>query len=137
MHFSTNISGLTTLLLITATLNVCVLQDPLEVDFSSSSSSSNCTTTSDFAIYHPLNMSQTDLEESLSEEAKKTSNISHLKTHIPKDWEEERPKLTFPKLPSDEGYKMAMLHLDEGYFIFDFLRLFLTYVQPYDVPVGN
>ncbi|XP_033220016.1 prominin-1-A [Belonocnema kinseyi] len=129
------LQGLTTLLLIMATLNVCVLQNPLEVDFSSSSSSSNCTTTSDFVIYHPLNMSQTDFEESLSEEAKKTSNISHLKTNIPKDWEEERIRLTFPKLPNDEGYKMAMLHLDKGYFIFDFLRLFLAYVQPYDVPV--
>ena len=135
MHTLTNISGLTTMLVIAATLNVCALQNPLENDFSSSSS--NCTTTGDFVIYHPLNMSEVDFEETLSDDAKKTSNISHLKTNIPKDWEEQRPKLTFPKLPIDERYKMAMLHLDKGFFIFDFLRVFLSFVQPYDVPIGK
>ena len=119
--------------MIGATLSVCALQDPLEVD-----SSSNCTTPNDIAMYHPLNMSEVDFQETLSDETnKKTSNISHLKTNIPKDWEEERQILIFPKLPLDERYKMAMLHLDKGLFIFEFLRIFLSYVQPYDMPIGN
>ncbi|XP_051157182.1 prominin-2 isoform X2 [Leptopilina boulardi] len=122
-----------TILLIAGILNVCATQDLFEVDISTISLNS---TTEDSVIYYPLNVSEVDLQETLSDDAKKTSNISHLKTgNVPKDWNEHRIKLTFPKLPLDDRYKMTMLHLDKGFFIFDFLRVFLSFVQPYDLPV--
>lgn len=125
-----------TMLLMVVMLNVCAPQDLYDVDFSSTSL--NCTTTDNSVIYYPLNTSEVDFQETLSDDAKKTSNISHLKTsNVPKDWEEQRVRLTFPELPFDDRYKMTMLHLDKGFFIFDFLRVFLSFVQPYDLPVGN
>ncbi|CAK9830567.1 prom1a [Anthophora retusa] len=59
------------------------------------------------------------------------TNISHLK----RDWTEWNPKLKFPGIDSDQQYKMANLHLNRGIFIFDFLRKFLSFIQPYDVPI--
>ncbi|XP_043473897.1 prominin-1-A [Leptopilina heterotoma] len=127
-------SRIVTILLIVSMLKTCASQDLLEVDFTSTTSLNG--TTEDSVIYYPLNGSEAD-QETLNDDVKKTSNISHLKTEIaaPKDWEENRVKLTFPKLPLDDRYKMTMLHLDKGFFIFDFLRVFLSFVQPYDLPI--
>ena len=63
------------------------------------------------------------------------TNISHLKT--PTDWNNWTPKLKFPTTSSEKQYKMANLHLNRGVFVFDFLRKFLSLIQPYDVPVGK
>lgn len=66
------------------------------------------------------------------------TNISHLKTSvISTDWNNWNPKLKFPTTSSEKEYKMANLHLDRGIFVFDFLRKFLSLIQPYDVPVGK
>lgn len=66
------------------------------------------------------------------------TNISHLKTSvISTDWNNWNPKLKFPTTSSEKQYKMANLHLDRGIFVFDFLRKFLSLIQPYDVPVGK
>lgn len=68
---------------------------------------------------------------------KNISNVSHPRTlTLPKDWD-ERLKLKFPKFATEERYKMKSLHLDKGWFAFDFLRGFLSRVQPYDIPTGN
>ncbi|XP_014485787.1 PREDICTED: prominin-1-A [Dinoponera quadriceps] len=64
------------------------------------------------------------------------NNVSHPRTLTSpdNDWN-GKPKLNFPKFTADERYKMASLHLDRGWFAFDFLRAFLSFVQPYDVPI--
>lgn len=68
---------------------------------------------------------------------KNNSNVSHPRTlTLPKDWD-EKPKLKFPKFTTEERYKMSSLHLDKGWFAFDFLRDFLSFIQPYDVPTGK
>ncbi|XP_015173721.1 PREDICTED: prominin-1-A isoform X1 [Polistes dominula] len=68
---------------------------------------------------------------------KNNSNVSHFWTpSIGKDWEEQAPKLNFPKTISDGGFKMATLHLEEAPFLFNFLRSVLYLVHPYDVPIG-
>lgn len=68
---------------------------------------------------------------------KNNSNVSHPRTlTLPKDWD-ERPKLKFPKFTTEERYKMTSLHLDKGWFAFDFLRDFLSLVQPYNIPTGT
>ncbi|TGZ51630.1 Prominin-2 [Temnothorax longispinosus] len=65
---------------------------------------------------------------------KNNSNVSHPRTlTLPKDWD-EKPKLKFPKFTTEERYKMMSLHLDKGWFAFDFLRGFMPFVQPYDIP---
>ncbi|XP_016845320.1 prominin-1 isoform X1 [Nasonia vitripennis] len=67
---------------------------------------------------------------------RKESNISHLMTfNLPKDWDESKPKLDFPKKYGEERYRMATLHLDKGLFAFDFLRHFLSIIQPRDFPL--
>ncbi|XP_026674016.1 prominin-1-A isoform X1 [Ceratina calcarata] len=72
----------------------------------------------------------------LVEATRNNTNISHLKTSIiTADWNEWFPKLKFPNTNLDKQYKMANLHLDRGIFIFDFLREFLSLIQPYDVPI--
>ncbi|XP_058797486.1 uncharacterized protein LOC131667796 isoform X2 [Phymastichus coffea] len=69
-------------------------------------------------------------------EPRKESNISHLMTFtVLRDWEENRPKLIFPNKTGIERYRMATLHLDKGIFVFDFLRYFLSFIQPKDVPI--
>jgi hypothetical protein len=69
---------------------------------------------------------------------RKESNASHLMTFtFAKDWEENIPKLNFPKRFDDENYKMSKLHLDQGLFLFDFLRSFLKFIQPRNIPLGN
>lgn len=66
------------------------------------------------------------------------TNVSHLKTYVEStEWNQHFPKLKFPNVSSDTQYKIASLHLDKGLFVFDFLRSFLSVIQPYDVSAGN
>ncbi|KYM95019.1 Prominin-1-A [Cyphomyrmex costatus] len=69
----------------------------------------------------------------LVDSTKNTSNVSHPRTlTLPKDWD-EKPRLKFPKFTTEQRYKMTSLHLDKGWFAFDFLRGFLSFVHPYDI----
>lgn len=73
----------------------------------------------------------------LVDDTKNNSNVSHPRTlTFPKDWD-EKPRLKFPKFAEEGRYKMTSLHLDKGWFPFDFLRGFLSFVQPYDIPIGK
>lgn len=66
------------------------------------------------------------------------TNVSHFWTpSIGKDWEDQAPKLNFPKTISEERFKMATLNLDQAPFVFDFLRSVLYLIHPYDVPIGK
>ncbi|XP_035722001.1 prominin-1-A-like isoform X1 [Vespa mandarinia] len=68
---------------------------------------------------------------------KNGTNVSHFWTpSIAKDWEDQAPKLNFPKTISEERFKMATLNLDQAPFVFDFLRSVLYLIHPYDVPIG-
>ncbi|XP_029671667.1 prominin-1 [Formica exsecta] len=71
----------------------------------------------------------------LLDDTRNNSNISHPGTLTSsRDWD-EKPKLKFPKFAMEERYKMASLHLDKGWFVFDYFRGFLSFVQPYDIPI--
>ncbi|GAB1867394.1 Prominin-1-A isoform X1 [Camponotus japonicus] len=71
----------------------------------------------------------------LLDDTRNNSNVSHLGTLTSsRDWD-EKPKLQFPKFATEKRYKMASLHLDKGWFVFDYLRGFLSFVQPYDIPI--
>lgn len=73
----------------------------------------------------------------LTDGTKNNPNVSHPRTLTsPNDWD-EKPRLKFPKFTAEERYKMASLHLDKGWFAFDFLRGFLSFIQPYDIPTGK
>lgn len=73
----------------------------------------------------------------LVDSTKNNSNVSHPRTlTLPKDWD-EKPRLKFLKFTTKERYKMTSLHLDKGWFAFDYLRGFLSFVQPYDIPTGK
>lgn len=73
----------------------------------------------------------------LLDDTRNNSNVSHLGTlTLSRDWD-EKPKLQFPKFATEKRYKMASLHLDKGWFVFDYLRGFLSFVQPYDIPIGK
>ncbi|XP_012287538.2 prominin-1-A [Orussus abietinus] len=123
-------------LLVVASLRMFACQESSDMEIAGSN---NCSTTDSFVIFHPLNGSDPGLEPELvlADDVKEESNVSHLKTlTLPKDWEDSGPKLNFPKISAEERFKMPGLHLDQGIFIFDFLRRFLFVVQPYDVPIG-
>ncbi|KAG7190534.1 hypothetical protein KM043_006635 [Ampulex compressa] len=113
------------------------LQDNIETE---PSSANNCSTTDAFVILRAPNEEQRDDQEAMAnvlvDGVRNGTNVSHFRTlSVPKDWDEFQPKLKFPKTYPDERYKMATLHLDKGIFIFDFLRSFLSLIQPYDVPI--
>lgn len=81
-----------------------------------------------------MNMIATNV---LLDDTRNNSNVSYPGTLTsPKDWD-EKPKLKFPKFATEERYKIASLHLDKGWFAFDYLRGFLSFVQPYDIPIGK
>ncbi|XP_060822585.1 prominin-1-A [Bombus pascuorum] len=110
------------------------------VEANSFSNSDNYTTTDSFIIFHTPSEAQRDGREMVADvlvhEPRNDTNISHLKTSvISTDWNNWNPKLKFPTTSSEKQYKMANLHLDRGIFVFDFLRKFLSLIQPYDVPV--
>ncbi|KAH0956271.1 hypothetical protein HN011_005395 [Eciton burchellii] len=71
----------------------------------------------------------------LADGTRNNSNVSYPRTlTLPEDWD-DKPRLKFPKFATEERYRMASLHLDKGCFAFDFLRRFLSFVQPYDVSI--
>lgn len=127
------------IVVIIAWLNNTECQDTNELDFMNLN---NCSTVEDFGVPENLTLDEpviedTFFDEILSDETRENVNVSHLKTSsLPKDWE-KTPSLKFPKTSKDDRYKMASLHLDKGYFVFDFLRSFLLIVQPNDVPIGK
>ncbi|KAK1127201.1 hypothetical protein K0M31_003750 [Melipona bicolor] len=101
------------------------------------SDGNNCSTTDSFVIFRTPSETQRNEREIVADVLidgpRNDTNISHLKTPI--DWNNWTPKLKFPTTSSEKEYKMANLHLDRGMFVFDFLRKFLSLIQPYDVPV--
>jgi len=116
-----------------------MLQESVSTD--STPSSNNCSTTDSFLILRfPNEARESEIDtvaDVFVDGTKNNSNVSHLRTlTLPKDWD-EKPKLKFPKFTTEERYKMTSLHLDKGWFAFDFLRSFLFFVQPYDVPTGT
>ncbi|XP_046432589.1 prominin-1-A isoform X1 [Neodiprion fabricii] len=131
------------IIVIIGSLKSSASQDTNELDLITSN---NCSTIDNFDV--PRNLTtELDLQENeesedsipdetLSDDTRDNTNVSHLKTlDLPKDWE-RIPKLKFPKTLQDDRYKMVSLHLDQGLFVFDFLRGFLSMVQPNDVPIG-
>lgn len=75
----------------------------------------------------------------LLDDTRNNSNVSHLRTLTSsRDWD-EKLELKFPKFATEKRYKMASLHLDKGWFVFDYLKLrgFLSFIQPYDIPIGK
>ncbi|CAK9800795.1 Prom1 [Anthophora plagiata] len=95
----------------------------------------NYSTTDNIIIFHTFieeEHNESDIVTDVSiNGGRNDTNISHLK----RDWTEWNPKLKFPGIDSDQQYKMANLHLNRGIFIFDFLRKFLSFIQPYDVSI--
>ncbi|KAK2584074.1 hypothetical protein KPH14_006520 [Odynerus spinipes] len=126
------------LLVIVAISNVYTLEETtLEVD----SGGNNCTTDS-MTLLNISSEAQREqqadiMADVLMESTKNSTNVSHFWTpSIAKDWEEQAPKLKFPKTISEERFKMATLRLEEAPFAFDFLRSVLYLVHPYNVPIG-
>lgn len=106
---------------------------------------SNCSTTDSFLILRSRNETREGEMDTMAANVivdDGTGNdpstvVSRPRTFTsPKD-RDERPGLKFPKFTAEERYKMASLHLDKGWFAFDFLRGFLSLVQPYDIPTGE
>ncbi|KOC60262.1 Prominin-1-A, partial [Habropoda laboriosa] len=95
----------------------------------------NYSTTDNIIIFHAFNEEEYNESEIVTDipidGTRNNTNISHLKIN----WNDWNPKLKFPGINSDKQYRMATLHLNRGIFIFDFLRKFLSFIQPYDVPV--
>ncbi|XP_071626347.1 uncharacterized protein Prom isoform X3 [Temnothorax longispinosus] len=124
-------------LLLVAISRAYTLQESVSTD--STPSSNNCSTTDSFLILRSRNEARegetdTMTADVLVDGTKNNSNVSHPRTlTLPKDWD-EKPKLKFPKFTTEERYKMMSLHLDKGWFAFDFLRGFMPFVQPYDIP---
>lgn len=127
-------------LLIVASSRAYALQESTSTD--STPDGNNCSTTDSFLILRPPNEARENEMDTMAADVlvdtKNKLNVSRPRTLTsPKDWN-EKPKLKFPKFATEERYKMASLHLDKGWFTFDFLRGFLSFVvQPYDLPVGK
>ncbi|EFN69327.1 Prominin-2 [Camponotus floridanus] len=124
-------------LLVFATSRAYTLQESVSTD--STQGGNNCSTTDSFLILRSSNETQEsgmDMATSvLLDDTRNNSNVSHLGTLTSsRDWD-EKPKLQFPKFATEKRYKMASLHLDKGWFVFDYLRSFLSFVQPYDIPI--
>ncbi|RLU25463.1 hypothetical protein DMN91_001619 [Ooceraea biroi] len=123
-------------LLVVAASKAYMLQEPVSTD--STPGGNNCTTTDNFLTLRPRNEIREDEMDTvaadvLADDTRNNSNVSHPRTLTsPKDWD-EKPKLKFPKFATEERYRMASLHLDKGWFAFDFLRSFLSFVQPYNI----
>lgn len=133
-----NLLGTVLLFVVSGTLGL--LEEILEVD--SSSNSNNCSITGSLNMFHTSNETQRNeteiIAQVLIDEIKNDTNITHLKTFaVSKDWNDLQHKLKFPNISLGKQYKISGLHLDQGLFIFDFLRKFLSIIQPYDVPAGN
>lgn len=98
----------------------------------------NCSSTDSIIIFHASSERQHDENEMvvdiLINETTSDTNVSHFKTST--DWN-NWPNLKFPSTNLEKQYKMANLHLEKGIFVFDFLRKFLSFIQPYDIPIGR
>lgn len=98
----------------------------------------NCSSTDSIIIFHASSERQHDENEMVVEilinETTSDTNVSHFKTST--DWN-NWPNLKFPSTNLEKQYKMANLHLEKGIFVFDFLRKFLSFIQPYDIPIGR
>lgn len=96
----------------------------------------NCSSTDSIIIFHASSERQHDENEMvvdiLINETTSDTNVSHFKTST--DWN-NWPNLKFPSTNLEKQYKMANLHLEKGIFVFDFLRKFLSFIQPYDIPI--
>ncbi|CAL1674008.1 unnamed protein product [Lasius platythorax] len=125
-------------LLVVATSRAYTLQESVSTD--STPGGNNCSTTDSFLILRFSNETQENGMNMIAtnvrlDDTRNNSNVSHPGTLTsPKDWD-EKPKLKFPKFATEERYKIASLHLDKGWFAFDYLRGFLSFVQPYDIPI--
>nr|XP_012221572.1 PREDICTED: prominin-1-A isoform X1 [Linepithema humile] len=137
-HLANDKSIVRVFLLVAAGSRACTAQESVSTD--STPSGNNCSTTDSLLILRSPNEtreSKMDMmaADVLVDSTKNNSNVSHPRTLTsPKDWD-VKPKLKFPKFATEERYKMASLHLDKGWFVFDFLRGFLSIVQPYDLPI--
>ncbi|XP_032680110.1 prominin-1-A isoform X2 [Odontomachus brunneus] len=123
-------------LLVVATSRAYTLQESVSTD--SAPGGNNCSTTDSFLILPFSNETREGEMDTtadvLTDGTKNNPNVSHPRTLTsPNDWD-EKPRLKFPKFTAEKRYKMASLHLDKGWFAFDFLRGFLSFIQPYDVP---
>lgn len=106
------------------------------------SNSNNHSTTDSLIIFPPSSEAQRGESEVIADVLvdgiRNDTDISHLKTSVVStNWNDWNQKLKFPTIDSEKQYKMANLHLERGIFIFDFLRKFLSFIQPYDVPIGK
>ncbi|XP_017759094.1 PREDICTED: prominin-1-A-like [Eufriesea mexicana] len=113
-------------------------EDIIETD--SFSNSNNRSIADSLVIFRAPSEAQHDESEVIAQVlidgTRNDTNISHLKTSMEStNWNDFNQKLKFPTIDSEKQYKMANLHLERGIFIFDFLRKFLSFIQPYDVPV--
>ncbi|KAL6262760.1 hypothetical protein P5V15_005550 [Pogonomyrmex californicus] len=124
-------------LLLATTSRAYTLQESVSTDLTPSSN--NCSTTDSFLILRSPNEAREGEMDMMAADVlvdgtKNNSNVSHPRTlTLPKDWD-VKSKLKFPKFSTEERYKMTSLHLDKGWFVFDFLKGFLSFVQPYDIP---
>ncbi|XP_025159405.1 prominin-1-A [Harpegnathos saltator] len=127
-------------LLVVAISRAYTFQEFVSTD--STPGGNNCSTTTDSFLTLPFSnetrLGEMDTTTNVLTDGKKNNpNVSHPRTLTsPNEWDEDKPRLKFPKCAADEHYKMASLHLDKGWFVFDFLRAFLSFVQPYDIPTG-
>ena len=149
----------TGILILLASLSPCTSQDPYESGYDIAPTQ-NCSTTDDFISFHPTNSTHLDEPRSLRQQTseldlrRRTSDLTDkvladetrtelntsklMKYSLPNDWDDDRRKLDFPRKYGDERYKMNDLHLNNGVFgYFGFLRSFLSFIQPYDVPIGT
>jgi len=128
------------LLLAAALSTAYELQESPSTD--STPGGNNCTTADSFLVLRSRNETQgnemdTMAANVLADGTRNNSNVSYPRTlTLPEDWD-DKPRLKFPKFATEERYRMASLHLDKGCFAFDFLRRFLSFVQPYDVSTGK
>ncbi|XP_072759518.1 prominin-1-A [Anoplolepis gracilipes] len=122
-------------LLVFVSSRAYTLQESVSTDLTPGGN--NCSTTDSFLILRSSNETQEEKQENRMDmtDTRNNLNVSYLGTLTSsRDWD-EKPKLKFPKFAMDERYKMTSLHLDKGWFAFDYLRSFLSFVQPYDVPI--
>lgn len=65
-------------------------------------------------------------------------NMTQMKSlmAMPREWDLIKPTLDFPKISTDEHFKMSTLLQQKNLFIFNFLHQFLIFIQP-DIPTGN
>ncbi|XP_076751251.1 prominin [Xylocopa sonorina] len=109
-------------------------------EVNSISNNCNCSSTDSFNTFDATtethHVGTEIVAEVLIDETRNDTNTSRWKTsNVRTDWDDWNPKLKFPSIDAERQYRMANLHLERGIFFFDFLRKFLSLIQPYDVPI--